>query len=230
MSSEQLVHDVEKGNIVVIREPAPKNSHWKCLSICSFLLLIGAVTVFALLQLDAFGSSEKQDSKLQGNSFSDHLPDTMKVQALISRKPAAHAVASSENPQQLQWTTDVAPTVLENGMQLNKNENSLIVPSDGLYFVYSQLLFHSDQCRRSVLLTHNITSWSSMHNDEVELLKSIKSVCEVVSSDKKLWFESIYQGAVFNLKNGDRLFSKTNHPEFLDFTHSTQIYFGVIAM
>ncbi|KAG8127671.1 hypothetical protein E2320_014564 [Naja naja] len=230
MSSEQLVHDVEKGSIVVIREPSPKNNHWKCLSICSFLLLIGAVTVFALLQLDAFGLSEKQDSKLQGNSFSDHLPGTMKVQALRSGKPAAHAVASSRHSPQLKWTADVFPSILENGMRLDENENSLIVPSTGLYFVYSQLLFHKDNCKKPLLLTHNITSWSSDFGLEVELLKSIKSVCEEVSSNKKLWFESIYQGAVFQLNKGDRLMSKTNFPEYLDFTHSTQIYFGVIAM
>uniref|UniRef100_A0A8C6VLQ6 Tumor necrosis factor n=1 Tax=Naja naja TaxID=35670 RepID=A0A8C6VLQ6_NAJNA len=113
---------------------------------------------------------------------------------------------------------------------LNKNENSLIVPSTGLYFVYSQLLFHKDNCKKPLLLTHNITSWSSDFGLEVELLKSIKSVCEEVSSNKKLWFESIYQGAVFQLNKGDRLMSKTNFPEYLDFTHSTQIYFGVIAM
>ncbi|XP_058021786.1 tumor necrosis factor-like [Ahaetulla prasina] len=230
MSSEQLVHDMEKGSIVVIREPSPKNNHWKCLSICSFLLLIGAVTVFALLQLDAFGLSEKQDSKLQGNSFSDHLPATMKVQALRSGKPAAHAVASSHTSPQLNWTTDVIPTILENGMQLDKTENSLIVPSTGLYFVYSQVLFHKDTCSKSLLLTHSITCWSSELNSEMELLKSIKSVCEEVSSNKKLWFESIYQGAVFQLNKGARLWAKTNHPEYLDFTHSTQIYFGVIAM
>ncbi|XP_015681363.1 tumor necrosis factor-like [Protobothrops mucrosquamatus] len=230
MSSEQLVNDVEKGSIVVIREPSQKNNHWKCLSICSFLLLIGAVTVFALLQLDAFGLSEKENSKLQGNSFSEHLPDTMKVQALKSGKPAAHAIASSRYSPQLKWTTDVVPSILENGMRLDENENSLIVPSTGLYFVYSQLLFHKDHCKKPLLLTHNITFWSSEFSFEVELLKSIKSVCEDASSDKKLWFESIYQGAVFKLNRGDRLLSKTNLPEFLDFTHSTQIYFGVIAM
>ncbi|XP_013916583.1 PREDICTED: tumor necrosis factor-like [Thamnophis sirtalis] len=230
MSSEQLVRDVEKGNIVVIREPAQKNNHWKCLSICSFLLLIGAVTVFALLQLDAFGSSGNQDSKVQGNSFSDHLPATMKVQALRSRKPAAHAVASSHNTKELNWTTDVIPTFLENGMQLDKSENSFVVPSTGLYFIYSQLLFHKDNCKTPLLLTHSIVRRSSEISVEVELLKSIKSVCEQVSSNKKLWFESIYQGGVFHLNQGARLWSKTNHPEYLDFTHSAQIYFGVIAM
>ncbi|KAM6472744.1 tumor necrosis factor-like [Liasis olivaceus] len=230
MSSEHLVHDVEKGSVVVIRESPQKDHHWKCLSICSFLLLIGAMVVFALLQLGAFGQSEKQDSKTHGNSFSEHLPDTMKVQALRSGKPAAHAVASSFHVSQLTWTTKVVPSILENGMMLNEQDNSLIVPSDGLYFVYSQLVFHKDHCAKPLLLTHNITCLSSEFNSEVELLKSIKSVCEDSSSSKKLWFESIYQGAVFKLNKGDRLWSKTDSPEFLDFTQSTQIYFGVIAM
>uniref|UniRef100_A0A670ZR89 Tumor necrosis factor n=1 Tax=Pseudonaja textilis TaxID=8673 RepID=A0A670ZR89_PSETE len=231
MSSEQLVHDVEKGNIVVIREPSPKNNHWKCLSICSFLLLIGAVTVFALLQLDAFGLSEKQVSNTSWVKSEGLLFRKVPMGAsLRSGKPAAHAVASSRHSSQLKWTADVFPSILENGMRLDENENSLVVPSTGLYFVYSQLLFHKDNCKKPLLLTHNITCWSSDFSLEVELLKSIKSVCEEASSNKKLWFESIYQGAVFQLNKGDRLMSKTNLPEYLDFTHSTQIYFGVIAM
>lgn len=71
MSSEQLVYDVEKGsNVIVVRDPPRNDSHWKCLSICSFLLLIGAVTVFALLQFGAFGPSANQ---VKSKGWGGHL-------------------------------------------------------------------------------------------------------------------------------------------------------------
>ncbi|XP_053154816.1 tumor necrosis factor-like [Hemicordylus capensis] len=233
MSSEHLVYDVEKGSkVVVVGEKPSQEGRWKCLSICSFLLLIGAVAVFAVLQFGAFRKSANQDSIEKGNSFLDGLPQTMKVQAVTSRKPVAHAIASLKHSNKLVWTTDVAPAMLNN-IVLSSTDNALVIPSDGLYFVYSQLMFHGANCGDSLLLSHTIKSWSTMYNGEVELLKSIKSVCEVPSSTpnhKKLWFESIYQGAVFKLMKGDRLWSQTESAQYLDLDRQGQIYFGVVAL
>ncbi|KAH0630485.1 hypothetical protein JD844_013544 [Phrynosoma platyrhinos] len=191
---------------------------------------------FEFLDLERQGQIYFGDSKENGKSFSeDLLPKTMKVQALMSRKPAAHAVASLAHPNKLVWTTDVAPSVLENGMRLDKEDNALVVPSTGLYFIYSQLLFHSDSCPSAdpILLSHSISSWSEQFKSEVELLKSIKTACEGGHNDpgqKKMWFQSIYQGAVFQLYKGDRLWSKTESLQYLDLKRQGQIYFGVIAM
>ncbi|XP_042308326.1 tumor necrosis factor-like [Sceloporus undulatus] len=238
MSSQHLVQDPEKGaNPGMMGDgvsSSRKEGPWKCLSLASFALLLAATALFALLQMGAFGAAPgEQDSKENGKSFSeDLLPKTMKVQALMSRKPAAHAVASLAHPNKLVWTTDVAPSVLENGMRLDKKDNALVVPSTGLYFVYSQLLFHSDSCQSTVpvLLTHSISTWSEQFKSEVELLKSIKTACEAGHGQSSMWFESIYQGAVFQLYKGDRLWSKTESLQYLDLKRQGQIYFGVIAM
>nr|XP_060617055.1 tumor necrosis factor-like [Anolis sagrei ordinatus]XP_060617057.1 tumor necrosis factor-like [Anolis sagrei ordinatus] len=242
MSSEHLVQDPEKGLLPTGKEAQdrPLSPHksqrgpWKCLTITSFLLLALATGLFAFLQYgNLFG---QKDSKENRKSFSeDILPETMKVQALVSGKPAAHAIASLHHPNQLIWTTDVAPSVLENGMKLDKAENALVVPSTGLYFVYSQLLFHKGSCTSAepVLLSHMITSHSAQFNTEVVLLKSLKTACQHGRDPPhqgKIWFESIYQGAVFKLHKGDRLWSKTNAMEYLDLDRQGQIYFGVIAM
>ncbi|KAF7236092.1 Tumor necrosis factor [Varanus komodoensis] len=231
MSSEHLVYDLEKGSrVILVDKSLRKEGPWKCLSICSFVLLIGATLLFTLLQFGAFRQSETEENR---NPLSEGLPATMKVQALVSRKPAAHAIANLSRHNQLLWTTKVAPSMLENGMQLNENDNSLVVPSTGLYFIYSQLLFHGKGCTSPVLLTHTISWQSAQFNTEVDLLKSMKTVCEGgrdPPSHSKLWFESIYQGAVFKLHKGDRLWSKTDLPHHLDLTRSGQIYFGVIGM
>ncbi|KAJ7317356.1 hypothetical protein JRQ81_003518 [Phrynocephalus forsythii] len=241
MSSEHLVLDLEKGAgakivDVVLRDEAAarQEGRWKCLGIGSFLLLIGATVVFALLQFGVVPQPGKPDLKESGNSFSEPmLPATMKVQAVRSGKPAAHAIASLSHRDKLVWTTNVAPSVLENGMRLDTSDNSLVVPSSGLYFVYSQVVFHKDSCTEPVLLTHTISWLSDQFQSEVELLKSIKTVCEGrqgAEGKSKLWFESIYQGAAFKLHKGDRLWSKTQSHEYLDLTQQGQIYFGVIAM
>lgn len=61
MSSEHLVYDVEKASqVTVVREKPSQEGRWKCLSICSFLLLMGAVAVFAVLQFGAFRQSADQ--------------------------------------------------------------------------------------------------------------------------------------------------------------------------
>ncbi|XP_060617058.2 tumor necrosis factor [Anolis sagrei] len=242
MSSEHLVQDPEKGVLPAGNEaqdrplssPKSQGGPWKCLSITAFLLLVLATGLFAFLQYGTlFG---QKDSQGNGKSFAeDILPETMKLQALVSGKPAAHAIASLYHPNQLIWTTDVAPSVLENGMKLDKAENALVVPSTGLYFVYSQLLFHKASCTsvEPVLLTHEITWHSAQFNTKVDLLKSLKTACEHGRDPPhqgKMWFESIYQGAVFKLHKGDRLWSKTNAVEYLDLDQQGQIYFGVIAM
>ncbi|XP_060094202.1 tumor necrosis factor [Heteronotia binoei] len=242
MSSEQLVYDVEKGsNVIVVRDPPRKDSHWKCLSICSFLLLIGAVTVFTLLQFGAFGSLTNQDSKGNGIPFSEGMPQTLRVRAAASGKPAIHAIASRtehNHNKKLVWTTSLIPAMTRNGMELDKKENALVVPSTGLYFVYSQLLFHGGSCQEhteeSLLLTHTISSMSREFNGgKVELMKSIKSVCEsnnVSQGQNKLWFESIYQGGVFLLQEGDKLLSDTESAKYLNWDQEGQVYFGAIAL
>uniref|UniRef100_A0A8D2JEJ4 Tumor necrosis factor n=1 Tax=Varanus komodoensis TaxID=61221 RepID=A0A8D2JEJ4_VARKO len=242
MSSEHLVYDLEKGSrVILVDKSLRKEGPWKCLSICSFVLLIGATLLFTLLQFGAFRQSETEvsstgrwgETSLGRADFEVSTFSSGWLQALVSRKPAAHAIANLSRHNQLLWTTKVAPSMLENGMQLNENDNSLVVPSTGLYFIYSQLLFHGKGCTSPVLLTHTISWQSAQFNTEVDLLKSMKTVCEGgrdPPSHSKLWFESIYQGAVFKLHKGDRLWSKTDLPHHLDLTRSGQIYFGVIGM
>ncbi|XP_077187345.1 tumor necrosis factor [Paroedura picta] len=234
MSSEQLVYDVEKGShVIVVHDPPRKESHWKCLSISSFLLLIGAVTVFALLQFGAFGPSSNQDSK---DPFPEGMPQTLRVRAAASGKPAIHAIASRTHHDKLVWTTRVIPAMTKDGMELDEEANALVVPSTGLYFVYSQLLFHGNSCREhtghSLLLTHTVYSMSREFNGgKVELMKNIKSVCESGNANhNKLWFESIYQGAAFQLQAGDKLLSDTHEAKYLNWEREGQVYFGAIKL
>ncbi|XP_067416341.1 tumor necrosis factor [Emydura macquarii macquarii] len=234
MSTENLVYDVEKGSVIVVRESRPADGRWKCLSICSFLLLVGATAVFALLHFRHGEPSASQDPKeprSPGHSEQLTGPMTMKLQAQSLRKPAAHVVASSDS-QELIWTDKVAHTMMQNGMALVNNK--LVVPSDGLYFIYSQVVFKGTQCpEESIPLRHTILRYSAEYPENVPLLMAIKSFCErsqPAENGDGVWFESIYQGAVFQLTKGDEISSEIDSAKYLDMDSNGQVYFGVIAL
>uniref|UniRef100_A0A8C0G5P3 Tumor necrosis factor n=1 Tax=Chelonoidis abingdonii TaxID=106734 RepID=A0A8C0G5P3_CHEAB len=219
MSTESLVCDIEKGGVIVVRESRPANGRWKCLSICSFLLLVGATAVFALLHFRNGGplvSQVSRDARLQAQSL---------------KKPAAHVVASSDS-KELIWTDKVAHTMMQNGMTLVNNK--LVVPSDGLYFIYSQVVFKGDKCpEESIPLRHTIFRYSVEYPENVPLLMAIKSFCEgskAAENKEGVWFESIYQGAVFQLMKGDEISSEIDSAQYLDLDSNGQVYFGVIAL
>ncbi|XP_074873799.1 tumor necrosis factor [Carettochelys insculpta] len=230
MSTESLVCDVEKGGILVVREPRPGHGPWKCLSICSFLLVLGATAVFALLHFRAGGLVLSQDPKEpRSPSHAQQLgPMTMKLQAQSVKKPAAHVVASSD-AKELLWTDKVMHTMMQNGMKLANNK--LVVPSDGLYFIYSQVVFKGSSCpEESVPLRHTILRYSAEYPENVPLLMALKSFCEGSLREESVWFESIYQGAVFQLTRGDEISSEIESAEHLDLNSNGQVYFGVIAL
>ncbi|TFJ96063.1 ephrin-B2a-like [Platysternon megacephalum] len=233
MSTESLVCDVEKGGVIVVRESRPADGRWKCLSICSFLLLVGATAVFALLHFRNGGPLVSQDPKEPRSSgHTKQLnPMTMKLQAQLLKKPAAHVVASSDS-KELIWTDQVAHTMMQNGMALVNNK--LVVPSDGLYFIYSQVVFKAGKCpEESIHLQHTILRYSVEYPKDIPLLMAIKSFCEGPKAGKNeegVQFESIYQGAVFQLMKGDEISSEIDSAQYLDLDSNGQVYFGVIAL
>ncbi|CAM5159466.1 unnamed protein product [Eretmochelys imbricata] len=213
MSTESLVCDIEKGGVIVVRESRPGDGRWKCLSICSFLLLMGATAVFALLHFRNGGPVVSQDPKEPRSS--GHTQQL-----------------TSTDSKELIWTDEVAHTMMQNGMALVNNK--LVVPSDGLYFIYSQVVFKGDKCpEESIYLQHTIFRYSVEYPENVALLRAIKSFCEgskAAKNEKGVQFESIYQGAVFQLMKGDEISSEIHSAQYLDLNSNGQVYFGVIAL
>ncbi|XP_027629907.1 tumor necrosis factor isoform X1 [Tupaia chinensis] len=157
---------------------------------------------------------------------------TLRSSGIPSDKPAAHVIANPQNKGELQWLNRRANTLLANGMQLV--DNQLVVPSDGLYLIYSQVLFTGLGCPSTpVLFTHTVSCVAVSYNNKVNLLSAIKSPCQketAEGAEAKPWYEPIYQGGVFQLQKGDRLSAEVNLPRYLDFAESGQVYFGVIAL
>ena len=141
----------------------------------------------------------------------------------------------------------------EGGLRLDHNE--IVIPTSGLYFVYSQASFrvscHLDQhiddedidseARKMVHVSHAVKLWSPSYGNTEEdknyetILHSVRTGCEKRASDDPeaddKWYGSVYMGAVFNLHKGDRLKAVMNKKllPLLD-GKSGNTFFGVFAL
>ncbi|XP_037376734.1 tumor necrosis factor isoform X2 [Talpa occidentalis] len=232
MSTESMIRDVELAEEELSKKAGSPQGSRRCWCISLFFLLIaGATTLFCLLHFGVIGP--------QGEEHPNTLPllNTL-AQTLRSSsrtpgdKPVAHVVANPQAEGQLQWLSQVANALLANGVELTNNQ--LVVPSDGLYLIYSQVLFKGQGCPSNlVLLTHKIQRTAVSYEDAVDLLSAIKSPCQRETpegAEARPWYEPIYLGGVFQLEKGDRLSANINLPKYLDFAQSGQVYFGIIAL
>nr|XP_004671939.1 tumor necrosis factor [Jaculus jaculus] len=234
MSTESMIRDVELAEEALPKKAGgPQGSrHCLCLSLFSFLLVAGATTLFCLLHFGVIGP--QREEFLNGLPLVSPLAQTLSLRSSsqnTSDKPVAHVVANQQAEEQLEWLSQRANALLANGMQLI--DNQLVVPSDGLYLVYSQVLFKGQGCSTYVLLTHTVSRFAASYPDKVNLLSAIKSPCPKETSEgteSKPWYEPVYLGGVFQLEKGDRLSAEVNLPDYLDFAESGQVYFGVIAL
>uniref|UniRef100_Q539C2 Tumor necrosis factor n=1 Tax=Tupaia tana TaxID=70687 RepID=TNFA_TUPTA len=234
MSTENMILDVHLAEEALPKKAGGPQSSRRCmlLSLLSFLLVAGATTLFCLLHFGVIGPQKEElpDGLRLVNPLTQTL--TLRSSGIPSDKPAAHVIANPQNKGELQWLNRRANTLLTNGMQLV--DNQLVVPSDGLYLIYSQVLFTGLGCPSTpVLFTHTVSCVAVSYNNKVNLLSAIKSPCQketAEGAEAKPWYEPIYQGGVFQLQKGDRLSAEVNLPRYLDFAESGQVYFGVIAL
>ncbi|XP_010361055.1 tumor necrosis factor isoform X2 [Rhinopithecus roxellana] len=233
MSTESMIRDVELAEEALPRKTAGPQGSRRCwfLSLFSFLLVAGATTLFCLLHFGVIGPQREE--------FPKDLPLISPLAQAVrsssrtpSDKPVAHVVANPQAEGQLQWLNRRANALLANGVELT--DNQLVVPSEGLYLIYSQVLFKGQGCPSNhVLLTHTISRIAVSYQTKVNLLSAIKSPCQRETpegAEAKPWYEPIYLGGVFQLEKGDRLSAEINLPDYLDFAESGQVYFGIIAL
>ncbi|XP_074385921.1 LOW QUALITY PROTEIN: uncharacterized protein LOC141725795 [Zonotrichia albicollis] len=151
-------------------------------------------------------------------------------------RPAAHVVASPwpSSRGSLRWQAGVAPALVRNGVRL-RGRTRLVVPRDGLYFVYASAAFSGGRCgargappRRPLRLAV-VAALSREYPRDVPLLRAARSVCPPGGLGG-LWAETLYQGAVFQLRRGDRLAATTSAGRFLDLHGAGHAYFGVLGV
>ncbi|XP_072493648.1 tumor necrosis factor isoform X2 [Notamacropus eugenii] len=233
MSTENMIRDVELAEEELQRKARGPQGPGRCLCLILtfFLLLAGATLLFCLLHFGVIGPQNEEFSfKLSFlPSLFSPIPGSCQTE---SNKPVAHVIADPLAEGKLQWLKRRANVLLSNGMDLV--DNQLVVPSTGLYLVYSQLLFKGEDCANEpLLLTHTVSRVALSYQSKVNLLSAIKSPCQKTvkgAREASPWYEPIYLGGVFQLEKGDKLSADTNYPNYLDFAESGQVYFGVIAL
>ncbi|KAM5263967.1 tumor necrosis factor isoform 2-T2 [Ctenodactylus gundi] len=234
MSTESMIRDVELAEEALPKKVGSPQGSRRCwfLSLFSFLLVAGATTLFCLLHFGVIGP--QRDELLSGLSLVGPHAQTLRLRSSSpdgTDKPVAHVVANHQTEGQLQWVGGRDNAFMDSGMDLT--DNQLVVPSNGLYLIYSQVLFKGLGCPSYLLLTHTVSRISVSYQDKVNLLSAIKSPCQKETPEgveRKPWYEPVYLGGVFQLQKGDRLSAEVNLPAYLDFAESGQVYFGVIAL
>ncbi len=148
----------------------------------------------------------------------------------------------------VEWKNQVDQSHAQGGLELINNE--IVIPQNGLYFIYSQASFRV-RCSSSdtddttskpmVHLSHTVKRWSSSYgNDDAKksyqtILHSVRTACQkTASSDpdqEENWFSAVYMGAVFNLKKGDRLKTVMEEKMLPDLEDEPgKTFFGVFAL
>lgn len=138
--------------------------------------------------------------------------------------------AGEHSGQSLKWVGGVDQSFAQGGLMLENNE--IVIPEDGLYFVYSQVSYET-LCSKDVegdgqkYLSHSINRYTDAVGKKMPLQNSAHSVCPSLN-DKKT-YSTIYLGAVFNLLEGDRLSTKTSRVGDIEENYA-KTFFGVFAL
>lgn len=142
----------------------------------------------------------------------------------------------------MEWNIQMDQSHSQGDLVFQNNE--IVISKKGLYFVYSQASFHvscssGDTDDTSLVhLSHSVMRWSSSfsdNNDYKPILHSVRTACQRMASgdltEGENWYSAVYMGAVFNLKEGDRLKTMTVEkmlPYLAD--ESGETFFGVFEL
>ncbi|XP_024152758.1 tumor necrosis factor a (TNF superfamily, member 2) [Oryzias melastigma] len=173
------------------------------------VILCLATAAAALL----FFNSHAKHPEVHEDSFHLKLRQIANVRAAIHLGGEFNASLKDS----IQWMAEVDQYHSQGGLKLDNNE--IVIPRNGLYFVYSQASFavscSGDSTANSMVhLSHTVQRWSSSYgttDNKVyrNILHSVRTACQRAESSEQdgsgHWYSAVYMGAVFNLRRGDRL-------------------------
>ncbi|XP_066266969.1 tumor necrosis factor ligand superfamily member 10-like [Branchiostoma lanceolatum] len=133
------------------------------------------------------------------------------------------------------WESRQGLATVANGM--THRDGAIRVPVDGLYYVYSQLYFrhvrppaadgsYADDTGDHQLL-HSTYKKSATYPEKQKIMKSARTRCW--SKDSQYGLLSSYQGGVFRLRAGDRLFVQVSNVAMVSFEEAAS-YFGAFMI
>ncbi|XP_078613003.1 tumor necrosis factor ligand superfamily member 10-like [Branchiostoma floridae x Branchiostoma japonicum] len=134
------------------------------------------------------------------------------------------------------WESRQGLATVANGM--THRDGAIRVPVDGLYYVYSQLYFRhvrlpaadgssAEDHSGDHQLLHSTFKKSATYPEKQEIMKSARTRCW--SKDSQYGLLSSYQGGVFRLRAGDRLFVQVSNVALVSFEEAAS-YFGAFMI
>ncbi|KAI4905232.1 hypothetical protein NFI96_027550 [Prochilodus magdalenae] len=89
------------------------------------------------------------------------------------------------------------------GLMRVSPDGEIVVPQDGIYFVYSQVYFEGARAGRDLQFMQYMFKRTALHPEPALLAKAAATPCLEAGSGVGLY--SSHQGALFHLERGDRL-------------------------
>ncbi|XP_033831236.1 tumor necrosis factor a (TNF superfamily, member 2) [Periophthalmus magnuspinnatus] len=201
------------------------------------LLLAGCAAAVLLMRTGTQGPQQQDDIKALRLSLRQ-----------TNVRAAIHLDGKyTESSASVEWKLNVDQSYYGGGLALENNE--IVVPHSGPYFVYSQASYRvnckseeeedEDEPASLVHLSHTVERLSdsygakdSVEHDYRPILHAVRTACQKHPKQGH-WFSGIYVGAMFNLMTGDRLrVNLTNDPEILAQLEDGHgdTFFGVFAL
>ncbi|XP_051966453.1 tumor necrosis factor-like [Xyrauchen texanus] len=229
---EACVGDVYQPTVVPLPVKSSSSWIWKTVAVIVFLCLSATASLFFAWHLMKQDKGEIQnfESGKQISTPSEH--GNILKQIAESTKAAIHLHAKQESGS-LKWVSGVDQSFVQGGLKLV--ENDILIPADGLYFVYSQVSYsvhcksNKDNEEDELHLSHSIWRYSdAMGPEKMPLQNSVQSVCQSGQKEKTT-YSTLYLGAVFKLLEGDKLSTKTSKVTDIDENYA-KTFFGVFAL
>nr|APW29989.1 TNF-alpha2 [Cynoglossus semilaevis] len=230
--------------IVMVKEKSSSKWTWKILGAFFLLALaLGGILIFPWHRK----RSEMQPSHLNEDSAEKKELHYALQQFSSKTQAAIHLEGSYENDNEstravFQWKNGQGQAFAQGGFKLVNNQ--IVIPQNGLYFVYSQASIrvlcidghYLGAAEEEVVtpLSHRVWRYSDSIGVRISIMCAIRSACPSTAQgdhyvDLQGWYHAIYLGAVFHLNKGDKLWTETNQLLELE-TEEGKTFFGVFAL
>ncbi|XP_066291743.1 tumor necrosis factor ligand superfamily member 10-like [Branchiostoma lanceolatum] len=130
------------------------------------------------------------------------------------------------------WETEHGLATLANGMEYNRG--NIIIPADGLYYIYSQLSyrFRNDlpedvNKEERIFQIIHYTYKRNSYPEPKQIMKTAKSTCW--SKRVEFGLYTSFQGGVFQLEKGDRIWVSVSNAPLICFDE-TSSFFGAFML
>uniref|UniRef100_A0A8C1W6Y2 Tumor necrosis factor n=1 Tax=Cyprinus carpio TaxID=7962 RepID=A0A8C1W6Y2_CYPCA len=206
-----------------------KSGVWR---VCGVLLAVALCAATAAAVCFTLNKNNQEGGNEQRLTLRDNLSKENVTSKVAIHLSGAYDPNVSKN--NLDWKQNQDGAFVSGGLKLVDRE--IIIPNDGIYFIYSQVSFHIS-CKNDMTedhevmhVSHAVLHYSDFFGSYKLLFSAVRSAC-VRSNTEDVWYDTIYLGAAFSLRAGDKLRTETT-TELLPHvkTNNGKTFFGVFAL